>query len=85
MHWFLQDLQAARGNEDLEFSYCLPTDLKLTLHPKPVASGDNEFDEERDFEQSTMRDIDEQFIDIQTKMLEQAGHGEAARMAREKV
>ena len=35
-HWFLQDLQAEADNIDLEFSYQLPADLKLTLNPYGV-------------------------------------------------
>ena len=43
-HWFLQDLQAQENNDDLEFSYQLPPDLKLTINPKghKVGSDDDE-------------------------------------------
>ena len=45
-HWFLQDLQAQENNDDLEFSYQLPPDLKLTINPKghKVGSDDDEDD-----------------------------------------
>ena len=35
-HWFLQDLQKEEEVDDLEFSYKLPADLRLTLNPKGV-------------------------------------------------
>ena len=33
-HWFLQDLQKEEDDIDLEFSYQLPPDLRLTLNPR---------------------------------------------------
>ena len=44
--WFLQDLQARQEDTDLEFTYKLPPDLKLTLNPRGVRinSDDDEAD-----------------------------------------
>lgn len=41
-HWFLQDLQAEADDIDLEFSYQLPPDLKLTLNPNGIRVRDSD-------------------------------------------
>ena len=46
VHWFLQDLQQESDDIDLEFSYQLPPDLKLTLNPKGVRVNDTDDDED---------------------------------------
>ena len=38
-HWFLQDLQKEQDDIDLEFSYQLPPDLRLTLNPRGEKMG----------------------------------------------
>lgn len=45
-HWFLQDLQAEKEDIDLEFSYQLPPDLKLTLNPRGVRINDDDDDDD---------------------------------------
>ena len=51
-HWFLQDLQKEEEVDDLEFSYKLPADLRLTLNPKGVrvnpSGGDDQDDDDED-------------------------------------
>jgi len=47
-HWFLQDLQAEADDIDLEFSYQLPPDLKLTLNPHGVRVSGSDDDEDGD-------------------------------------
>lgn len=49
-HWFLQDLQQEQDDVDLEFSYQLPPDLKLTLNPKGVRVTDDDDDDANPFQ-----------------------------------
>jgi len=69
-HWFLQDLQQEEDDLDLEFSYQLPADLKLTLNPKGVRVGsDADEDDVSPFlrdDASPARDISTLDIDIGT-------------------
>lgn len=68
-HWFLQDLQQEEDNIDLEFSYQLPPDLKLTLNPKGVRVGDDDEDEVNPFQRednsSPIRDIETMDIEVE--------------------
>lgn len=72
VHWFLQDLQAEQNDIDLEFSYQLPPDLKLTLNPKGIRiSSDDEDDDinpfQRENEHSPVRDIETMDIEVDAK------------------
>jgi uncharacterized protein VirK/YbjX len=60
-HWFLQDLHQAQATQDLEFSYSLPSNLKLTLNPIRHDS-----DEESPFKQvvEEEKDIGDHFIEV---------------------
>ena len=46
VHWFLQDLQASENDDELEFSYQLPPDLKLTINPKGLKVGSDDDDDD---------------------------------------
>ena len=67
-HWFLQDLQQEQDDIDLEFSYQLPPDLKLTLNPKGVRiSSEDDEDDVNPFQredQSPVRDIETMDIEV---------------------
>lgn len=47
-HWFLQDLQKEQDDIDLEFSYQLPADLRLTLNPRGEKVGEEDDDDDED-------------------------------------
>ena len=66
-HWFLQDLQQEEDNIDLEFSYKMPDDMRLTLNPKGVRVGYEDDDEDEAFQRgdaSPMRDIENTDLSI---------------------
>lgn len=66
-HWFLQDLQQEQDDIDLEFSYQLPPDLKLTLNPKGVRVSSDDEDDVNPFQredQSPVRDIETMDIEV---------------------
>ena len=65
-HWFLQDLQKEEEVDDLEFSYKLPADLRLTLNPKGVRVGpdDDDDDDANPFQREEDRDISQTEIEV---------------------
>ena len=66
-HWFLQDLQQEMDDTDLEFSYQLPPDLKLTLNPKGVRINSDDDEEVNPFQredQSPVHDIETMDIEV---------------------
>ena len=74
IHWFLQDLQAIENDDELEFSYQLPPDLKLTINPRGIkVSSDDEDDDLNPFQREEtsgdFKEIDEQQINIDTKQV----------------
>ena len=65
-------MQAEQNDIDLEFSYQLPPDLKLTLNPKGIRiSSDDEDDDinpfQRENEMSPVRDIETMDIEVDAK------------------
>ena len=79
-HWFLQDLQAESDDIDLEFSYQLPPNLKLTLNPKGVrVSGSRDLDHDDDdinpFQrESPQKDIDTLKIEVEASEVMKMEH-----------
>ena len=62
-HWFLQDLQMSKDQTDLEFSYQMPSDLKLTLNPKHFSDSEDDESDEEDGVNPFQRSEDEKNID----------------------
>ena len=76
-HWFLQDLQAIENDDELEFSYQLPPDLKLTINPKGVKVCTSDDDDDinpfqREETSGDFKEIDEQQINIDSKQVPSA-------------
>ena len=83
-HWFLQDLQQEQDDIDLEFSYQLPPDLKLTLNPKGVrVTGDDDDDDVNPFqrEDDNGQSLVSPVRDIETMDIEVGANGISGRKA----
>ena len=66
-NWFLQDLQNAQHDDELEFSYQLPPDLKLTINPKGYKADGDDDDDDEPFQRA-----DDQFEPVISKDIDQA-------------
>jgi len=65
----------------------MPSDLKLTLNPKHISDSEDEDSDEEDGGNPFQRDeknIDEQFIDIQTKLIEM-GRASADQASKQEI